>query len=303
MVEARADLVKVPPTADSLDASAKKIKDLRARRLPRMVNWWDASVLSLVGVRTIISGTIGNYADQRPMQAALDNVTDEELQIRHDYRDVKEGGVETFKINGADRISPAKSDGKGRWSISTTDEFGTVQTRSLTFDKDNALWVDFIADLGDGFEATYAMAYLMAQDAITVDVPGPNGKDTKQALPAGDIMIMGGDLAYPNATVKEYHDRCIEPYDNAFRLSEGAPAPRKLFFIAGNHDWYDGLAAFTSVFCTARDRQANGKGLIVGGWQSEQRRSYFALALPHGWWFWGIDLALNETIKRTISKR
>lgn len=287
---------KIPPTKEQIKLSEKKIDALVDRDLPQMVNWWDASVLSLVGVRTVISGTIGTYADQRPMQAMGDTVTDEELQIRHDYRDVKRDGVEKFRINGVERITPAVDEGDGRWSITTKDEFGTVQQRSLTFDKNEALWVDFIADLGDGFEATYAMAYLMAQDSIEVAVPGPDGKPERQSLPAGDIMIMGGDLAYPNATIAEYRARCIDPYNAAFQLKEGQTPPRKLFFIAGNHDWYDGLSAFTSVFCTARDRHSAGKGITIGGWQSDQRRSYFALALPHGWWFWGVDLALNASI-------
>ncbi len=287
---------KIPPTKEQIKLSEKKIDALVDRDLPQMVNWWDASVLSLVGVRTLISGTIGTYADQRPMQAAGDTVTDEELQIRHDYRDVKRDGVEKFRINGVDRVTPAEADGDGRWSITTKDEFGLVQKRSMLFDKDEAFWVDFIADLGDGFEATYAMAYLMAQDSIALDIPDPEGKLAKQSLPAGDIMIMGGDLAYPNATIAEYRARCIDPYNAAFQLKDGQKPPRKLFFIAGNHDWYDGLSAFTSVFCTARDRHSAGKGITIGGWQSDQRRSYFALALPHGWWFWGVDLALNASI-------
>ncbi|MBC7450370.1 MAG: metallophosphoesterase [Cytophagales bacterium] len=37
----------------------------------KMVNWFDARQLLLTGVRTIVSGTFGNYADRREMQAAL----------------------------------------------------------------------------------------------------------------------------------------------------------------------------------------------------------------------------------------
>ena len=273
----------VPPTKDDIHNSQQKIIALRKRRLPQMVNWWDASVLGMVGVRTLISGTIGNYADQRPMQAAADIGSEAELTSRHDYRAVCAGGEE----NGVKAVQ----DSDGSWSLPSGET-----TKTLTFDKDGALWVDFIADLGDGFEATYAMAYLMAQPAITAEIPDANGNLTAQQLPGGDILILGGDLAYPNATIEEYNARCIVPFNDAFQLPAGQPAKRKLFFIAGNHDWYDGLAAFTSVFCTARDRLAHGKGLTIGGWQAEQRRSYFALALPHGWWFWGVDLALNETI-------
>ncbi len=52
--------------------------------------------------------------------------------------------------------------------------------------------------------------------------------------------------------------------------------------MPGNHDWYDGLTAFLRLF--ARKRNAE-----FGGWRTEQRRSYFAVKLPHGWWLLGLD--------------
>ncbi len=271
------------PRHDDIVRSEKKIADLRKGRLPQMVDWFDPMVLAMVGVRNMISATIGDYADQRPMQAAADQVDDAVLASRHDYREVCKGG------------QGATEGPQGRWSVT-----GEHMTKSLAFDAEGALWVDFVADLGDGFEATYAMAYLMAQSSISPDmsrsIKSASGRWASEPLPAGEILIFGGDLAYPNATITEYNERCIDPYDAAFQLEEGEEAKRKLFFIAGNHDWYDGLGAFTSVFCAARDRFAKGKGKKIGGWQCEQRRSYFALALPHGWWFWGVDLALNETV-------
>ncbi len=30
----------------------------------------------------------------------------------------------------------------------------------------------------------------------------------------------------------------------------------------------------------------------LGGWVLPQEKSYFALKLPHGWWVFGVDLAL-----------
>ena len=215
-----------------------------SKRLPRMVDWFDPVLLGLVGIRTLISTTIGQYADQRPIQAAMDREDNRTtLALRHDF-------------TGA-------------------------RAKELVLDKDGALWVDFIADLGDGYEATYAMAYLMASSTLAVrGADTPDGK-----LDGGEILIFGGDLAYPNATVKEYQSRCLDPYDAAF--PGDGQREKKLFFIAGNHDWYDGLAAFTSVFCAARSHAA--RGLKIGGWRCEQRRSYFALKLPHDWWIWGID--------------
>ncbi|MBO4207604.1 metallophosphoesterase, partial [Micromonospora echinofusca] len=34
---------------------------------------------------------------------------------------------------------------------------------------DGGLWLDYVADLGDGFNATYSVAYLLAQREITAD--------------------------------------------------------------------------------------------------------------------------------------
>src|SRR5581483_2190291 len=68
-----------------------------------------------------------------------------------------------------------------------------------------------------------------------------------------------------------------------------------LYAIPGNHDWYDGLSAFLGLFCARRAATAFGaarRGRLLGGRETRQTRSYFALALPHGWWLWGIDVQL-----------
>lgn len=238
------------------------VRSLRKGRMPQMVDWIDPVLLAMVGVRTLISSTIGQYADQRPLQAAMDECSAEDLVRRHDYS----------------RITSTK--------LKLPADFAS---RRLKPDAEGRVWLDFLADLGDGFEATYAMAYLLASDKL--DVAGPKAQAV--SLPAGEVMVFGGDLAYPNATVKEYTDRCLTPYDMAFQTED---PKRQLFYIAGNHDWYDGLTAFTSVFCTARDRYTHGLGKQIGGWRCHQRRSYFALKMPYNWWLWGVDLGLTDTI-------
>ena len=57
-------------------------------------------------------------------------------------------------------------------------------------------------------------------------------------LPHGEILIMGGDQCYPQATREEYKKRLLLPFSWAFTVAE---PDRKLFAIPGNHDWYDGL--------------------------------------------------------------
>src|SRR5690606_22599777 len=104
--------------------------------------------------------------------------------------------------------------------------------KRLAADADGNVWVDYIADLGDGFEATYAMAYLMAPEIL--DVAGAHAGSERHRLPAGQILIMGGDQAYPQGTPQEYQSRLVDPYTWAFTTEHPS---RKLFAIPGNHDW------------------------------------------------------------------
>lgn len=229
------------------------ITQLRARKLPQMVDWLDPVMLAQIGMRTIVSGTLGQYADQRLMQAATDRVSEEDLTRRYDY--TKECAKPTPQC---------------------------------------PLWVDYISDLGDGFEATYAMAYLMAADSL--QVKGAKSSDAPVILDAGEILIMGGDQAYPQSSALEYQHRLIDPYNWAFAPASpeaAGKAERKLFALPGNHDWYDGLGAFDSLFCSARDRISEGEGKLIGGWRCKQHRSYFAIRLPYDWWIWGADIQLG----------
>src|SRR5690606_9619544 len=65
---------------------------------------------------------------------------------------------------------------------------------------------------------------------------------------------------------------------------------RQVFAIPGNHDWYDGLSGFIQLFCQGRRPEG---GRWFGAWRTQQRRSYFSIKLPQGWWLWGVDLALD----------
>jgi hypothetical protein len=140
------------------------------------------------------------------------------------------------------------------------------------------LWVDYLSDTGDGWEATYTMAWLLAQPALEAD---------GETLPRGRILLLGGDQVYPSATPEQYEDRFIGPFASALPSTEHPDKP-DMFALPGNHDWYDGLVSFLRVFC-AREGH-------VGDWTTRQRRSYFAIKLPNGWWVWAIDIQLDTYI-------
>ncbi|MEA2959023.1 MAG: hypothetical protein QOJ58_4658 [Alphaproteobacteria bacterium] len=96
---------------------------------------------------------------------------------------------------------------------------------------------------------------------------------------------MGGDQVYPVPNAAEYENRMLGPYRAALPCVLGE-AP-ELFAIPGSHDWYDGLVNFISIFC---------RNHWIGGWKTRQRRSYFAIKLPYGWWLWGIDIQFGSYI-------
>ncbi len=145
------------------------------------------------------------------------------------------------------------------------------------------IWIDYVADLGDGWNSTYAVASLLAAEELGVQSPDKGTKpiDTKR----GRILVMGGDEVYPLASRDGYQERTVGPYECA--LEESLPPHPNVFAIPGNHDWYDGLVSFSRLFCQER---------WLGGWKTRQGRSYFAIKLPHRWWLWGVDIQLESDI-------
>lgn len=142
------------------------------------------------------------------------------------------------------------------------------------------LWLDFVADVGDGFHATYAIASLLARQELLLRAADGSEHHTQR----GAVLVMGGDEVYPAPSRLAYEQRTVGPYRAALPyVADEARAPH-LFAIPGNHDWYDGLSAFLRQFTQKR---------WVGGWRTRQERSYFVLALPHRVWLWGIDIQLH----------
>src|SRR5215471_6754547 len=216
-------------------------------KYPTMTRWFRPGLLAKLLWRVIVAELFGQYADRRLIVAALDTVSDDEL------------------IERAQQFAPG----------SHNDDC------TLTPDAEGAIWIDYVADLGDGFDATYAIASLLAQETLTIA-----GHATRR----GQILIMGGDEVYPNASPETYQRQLRDPYGWAFpdplpNSSKGPP----VYAIPGNHDWYDGLVLFLALF----SRKEN---LHLGGWRSHQRRSYFALRLTEKWWVWGVDAQLEDDV-------
>src|SRR5688500_17952849 len=64
------------------------------------------------------------------------------------------------------------------------------QKEAFDYHDNEELWLDFVADLGDGWDSTYTAAWMLAQEELTI--ADQNGKRSLK-LPRARILIMGGD--------------------------------------------------------------------------------------------------------------
>ncbi|BDA40538.1 hypothetical protein COCOBI_01-1910 [Coccomyxa sp. Obi] len=226
--------------------------------------------------------------------------------------------------------SAAESSNGGRMETTIDEEPGTP--RSTCSDSSSGLDTPTEGNRSNG----------QASTSGRVVSPFARGK----LLPRGDVLILGGDLAYPNPSTETYELRFVGPFEAALPPPPGVHPGRLVvnkpdiplasdgrrpvtctnppsscpthadlarsphsgdsrcracaaaetlrrydgptaFAIPGNHDWIDGLETF--------QRFIHHRGWL-GGWLLPQEKSYFALRLPHGWWMFGLDLALVDDI-------
>lgn len=213
-----------------------------------MARWFNLKQLARTGFESIVSKVIGGQADRRLILALVSN--EKEFYDYTKHHSIVEGRVE--ETAGG----PAR----------------------------NEMWLDFIADTGDGWNPVYSVAYYASKPELTLS-DGKKNYATKR----GSVLIFGGDEVYPTPSIKGYKERLINPYTQAFGDEKPAENPH-VFAIPGNHDWYDGLEAFTRLFCSDLGSRK------FAGWYSRQKRSYFALKLPGSWWLLASDGQLNSNI-------
>src|SRR5262249_12517092 len=88
-------------------------------KYPRMTPVFRSSLLAKLLWGVVVSDLFGQYADRRLVVAALDKVSNEEI------------------VKRARKFMPDQ-DPDGGWSLNP--------------DSEGAIWIDFVADLGDGFD-------------------------------------------------------------------------------------------------------------------------------------------------------
>lgn len=214
-----------------------------------MVGWYDPGQLMQTAMRVMTSTMFGRNSDYRLMEA------------------LSPGSDQHYDYTGAFQL--------GRNAHAERDKNEELRKE---------IWLDYVGDVGDGWDSTYALAYLFAQPGLDLTNPSdPNGP--RCSTKRGDILVFGGDQVYPTASRAEYQRRLVQPYETALFHSP-APHPHA-YAIPGNHDWYDSLVSFSRLFCQKR---------WFAGWQTKQQRSYFALLLPGRWWLLGTDVQLDSDI-------
>ncbi|HEX3594947.1 MAG TPA: hypothetical protein VHU80_07595 [Polyangiaceae bacterium] len=116
--------------------------------------------------------------------------------------------------------------------------------RTLTERLGADLWIDYIADTGDDVAVSRAVARLLF---APYEVPDPERPGEYLLAPRGDVLLFGGDTAYPVATADEIQSRVVAPFNQV--LAERDDGKRRVILgIPGNHDWYDGLDGFGRLF-------------------------------------------------------
>lgn len=146
-------------------------------------------------------------------------------------------------------------------------------------------WIDYIADTGDGWNSTYHVAHTQGQPELNLTWEGATHRTGR-----GRILVFGGDNVYPVPSNRVYRERLVEPFRCAIKATEPVG---EVFALPGNHDWYDGLIAFGRLFCSTT---SSYPGRTFAAWRTRQRRSYFALKLPGGWWLAATDVQLCSDV-------
>jgi hypothetical protein len=93
-------------------------------------------------------------------------------------------------------------------------------------------------------------------------LPDPDRPGEHLLAPRGEILLFGGDTAYPVATAQEINDRVLVPFNEA--LAGCDQRPRVLLGIPGNHDWYDGLDGFGRMFRRRFDDEEDPRPSMLG---------------------------------------
>lgn len=231
--------------------------------------------------------------------------------------------IATNDIDARDWMTPDEPDELARRVLERLG--GDPRAPTLVDGLARDVWIDFLADTGDDPVVAEAVGSLLCREYVAGD---PTDPSVRVALPRGDVLLVGGDMAYPVATTDEIHDRLVVPFNRSL-IAVADGRPRVVLGVPGNHDWYDGLDGFArlvrrravdlspdedrpSVVSGARpgrgvrraaewaERFVQGKSvsqrkaLVLEGYTPVQGASYLALPLAPGLTLIGVDRQLRS---------
>ncbi|KAG1647379.1 hypothetical protein GQR58_030642 [Nymphon striatum] len=171
------------------------------------VGWFSVKLLIMTGIQALITSLVGPRSARREVLAVLDG----------------HGSTEVCHNSAVNNISAG------------------FDFRNASENSSDEIWIDYVADLGDGFNGTHSVSWLLGRDFLflkkandPVEQPIPVDsfseakrdavKDADHVLPAGNILIFGGDQVYPAASQIDYQDRTIGPYYASRPWSDYNPA-------------------------------------------------------------------------------
>ena len=122
-------------------------------------------------------------------------------------------GLEVFVSGGFSKLLDKRELGAGQPGYGQDLEPGEKEPPSPPFtdasyrDEEGALWLDYAADVGEGFDPTYTVAWLLGREDAGAGV----GR-RELARRRGRALVLGGDQVYPSASWEAYRDRFVGPY-------------------------------------------------------------------------------------------
>ena len=144
------------------------------------------------------------------------------------------------------------------------------------------LWLDYVADLGDGWNSTYTVASLLAAEELELEW---DGRDLRHR--AGPDPGHGRRPGVPGAQAGRVREPPARPLP-------GRPALHRRTTRRPSCSPSPAATTGTTAWSTSPASSAATGGSAAGGPASAGATS--PSSCPHGWWLWGIDIQFGSYI-------
>ena len=243
-----------------------------------MVRWYNWSTLLLIGVRECFLRYSGVSPYLQLLQQIFFMLTDRKPRFPPSIRGnpllhVEELSLTPNLVNPPIRVR----DLLANYDVIHPDVYdysvSSVIQDDSRWSKKKKLGFDFVADTGDGYLPTLAIARALTR-----------GIDGSGFIPT--LVVFGGDMVYPHPTESAYDIRLRRPFVHA-----STEVIVDCFVVPGNHDYIDFLSSFRSVFISADHNPKK-----IGNFSFSQSNNFFVLRLPNDWYILGLDDQLTGDI-------